>query len=260
MKTFHIRIGSHHVQVLLMVNHLSDFLIDHFEVWNDVNNEPDILLSIKEGFRSSVMDLQVSITKDSEKIYFRRSDYLIETAPDYKCTTIYVSDELPLKHALTNFYSSYIVYHNWGLILHSSCVLEDGRAHIFAGQSGAGKSTAARLSKPRDLLSDEASLVKITDHGITVYHSPFRSEETDKGRSNQAPLESIQILHQSPQNERVNMKKADAFVHLLDKVFYWSHDSEETKKIMGLLKLLVDRVPVYELYFKKDNTFWELIS
>jgi hypothetical protein len=135
-----------------------------------------------------------------------------------------------------------------------------GRAHIFSGQSGAGKSTAARLSQPRDLLSDEATLVKITQDAITVFDSPFRSEITAKGPKESVPLASIQILHQALQNKRANLKKADALLHLMDKVFYWAHSPKETKQILGLLKLLVDTVPVYELHFKKDPTFWELIS
>ena len=50
-----------------------------------------------------------------------------------------------------NLYSSFIAYHNWGLLIHSSCVVNKGEAHIFSGHSGAGKSTAAKLSHPRDL-------------------------------------------------------------------------------------------------------------
>ena len=74
------------------------------------------------------------------------------------------------------------------------------------------------------------------------------------------PLASIQLLHQSVQNNRIKIRKPDALIQLIDKVFYWVHSPEETKAIMHLLRTLVDLVPTYELYFKKDDTFWELIS
>lgn len=260
MEIINTKIGSHQIHISLKSYYFLDFFKKNFELSDTLESEPDITLSIIEGFGSPFKDIHVHVSKHDSKIHFRRSDYLIETDPDYKNAVIFVRDELALKHALTNFYSSYIVYHNWGLLIHSSCVIENGIAHIFAGQSGAGKSTAARLSQPRDLLSDEATLIKITSDGIQVFNSPFRSEIITTGTKECVSLASIQILNQAIQNKRVDLGKAESFIRLMDKIFYWSHDPEETKKIMGLLKMLVDRVPVYELYFRKDDTFWELIS
>jgi hypothetical protein len=47
---------------------------------------------------------------------------------------------------------------------------------------------------------------------------------------------------------------------LLDKVFFWAHDAKETSKVLGMLREMVMAVPVYELHFQKNNTFWEKIS
>ncbi|MFT9597380.1 hypothetical protein [Mesobacillus sp.] len=220
----------------------------------------DMNVDIFDGFGTSFTDYHVKVQKDSSKITFKRSDYLIESTPDYTSATIHVHDELALKHALMNLYSSYIVYHNWGLLIHSSCAIENGKAQIFAGQSGAGKSTAARLSEPRALLSDEATIVKISENGITVFDSPFRSELPSTGYQQPRSLAGIQLLHQAESNRIEKMRKPDALLSLMDKVFYWSHDPVETQRIMGLLRTLVVKVPVYELYFRKDPTFWELIS
>ena len=159
-----------------------------------------------------------------------------------------------------NLYSSFIVYHNWGLLIHSSCAIEKGTAHIFAGKSGAGKSTAAKLSYPRNLLSDEATLVKITPEKVIVFNSPFRSELEVGNFVEQVDLTSVQILFQALQNIRATLTKSDALFQLMDKVFYWPHSQKEIKTIMKLLTNLVKNVPVYELHFQKNNTFWELIS
>ncbi len=72
-------------------------------------------------------------------------------------------NEFALKHALMNLYSSFIVHHKWGLLIHSSCLKEGDKAFLFSGQSGAGKSTVVKLSHPRPILSDEATVVKITE-------------------------------------------------------------------------------------------------
>lgn len=221
---------------------------------------PDISLTITSGYGSEFINYNVSIEKEPKKIVFRRADYLIEADTDYKNAKIYVHDELALKHALMNLYSAFIVHHDWGLLIHSSCAVENEKAHLFAGQSGVGKSTVAWLSQPRELLSDEATIVKITREGVTVFNSPFNSELSNTGSKECFPLASIQLLYQAPNIKQEKLKKADALIALMDKVFYWAHCPEETKKIMSLLSMLVNQVPAYNLHFKKDPTFWELIS
>jgi hypothetical protein len=260
MTKIQIKIGEHLFEISMKSELMENLFGHNFKTVLDNAKQPDVKIELLDYYESPFVNYEVTILKEKGKIIFRRSDYLIEATPDYKSAKILVHNEMALKHALMNLYSSYIVYHNWGLLIHSSCAVEDGKAHIFAGQSGAGKSTVARLSQPRELLSDEAALIKITSDKIKVFNSPFRSEIITTGIKEYVPLASIQILHQALQNNRLDLRKADAFVHLLDKIFFWSQDSEDTKKIMSLLKMLVDRVPVYELYFRKDDTFWELIS
>ncbi|MBT2679810.1 hypothetical protein J7E38_12420 [Bacillus sp. ISL-35] len=259
MKSYLCVIGEHTIEISVSSSMYAK-INKLFKSIKSTNQIPGIKIEIKFGYGRPFVDYLVSIKKDADKIYFQRSDYLIDSTPDYTSATIHVHDELALKHALMNLYSSYIVYHNWGLLIHSSCAIEDGRAHIFAGHSGAGKSTAARLSEPRALLSDEATIVKISENGITVFDSPFRSELQSTGYQQPRSLAGIQLLHQAESNRIEMIRKPEALLSLMDKVFYWSHDTAETQRIMGLLRTLVEKVPVYELYFRKDPTFWELIS
>ncbi|AYA77593.1 hypothetical protein DOE78_20400 [Bacillus sp. Y1] len=256
----YLQIGEHIASVTYESSYILDFFQRNFRLLPLKNPQYDISINIKTGYGVPFTDYDVEIKKQSNNLYYRRADYLIDTDEDYKQATIYVNDELALKHALMNFYSAYILHNNWGLLIHSSCVVEEGKAHIFTGRSGAGKSTAAKLSAPRELLSDEATLVKIAPEGITVFNSPFRSELKVTGKETSTPLVSIQLLRQALFNSRNQLKKSDAVLNLMDKVFYWVHCPEETKKIMYLLLSLVDKVSVYELHFQKNDTFWELIS
>ena len=261
MKEIYTKIGDHFIQINCETKSLNQTFLKNFHSYKGVKTQrSDLTIKINDGYGIPFTDYEVRITKQPNKITYIRADYLIEVDSDYKSATISVFNDFALKHALMNLYSAFLVYQNWGLLIHSSCVIEKGMAHIFAGQSGAGKSTAAKLSYPRQLLSDEATLVKITPEGVTVFNSPFRSElDADRIEGN-IELSSIQILHQSLQNKRAEMAKSDSLLHLMDKVFFWPHSQEETKTIMKLLTMLVKNVPVYELHFQKNNTFWELIS
>lgn len=262
MSEINTKIGEHSFKITCHSTELIGMLKRNFHIdSSDSDFETNMTMTIEEGYGVPFKDFDVQILKEPNRIMFRRADYLIEVDSDYKTANISVYNDFALKHALMNLYSSFIVYHNWGLLLHSSCVIENGKSHIFAGQSGAGKSTAAKLSYPRPLLSDEATILKITSNGVIVFNSPFRSElasSDDRGKHTQ--LGSIQILYQALQNNREPLKKSDAYLSLIDKVFYWTNNQEEVKRVLQLLKLLVNYVPVYKLYFQKNNQFWELIS
>lgn len=261
MERIHTKIGEHFIQITSNSSNLMHLFKKNDLFQADAHTtHPHILLHIEEGYGAPFLNYEVTVIKKANKVFFYRADYVIETDAEYKTAKISVYNELALKHALMNLYSSYIVYHNWGLLIHSSCVIEKDKAHIFAGPSGAGKSTAAKLSYPRKLLSDEATLVKITSDGIHIFNSPFRSELETKGSKDYYLLESIHLLHQALQNRRSRLSKSNAFLHLMDKVFYWSHNPNETRRVIELLKILVDAVPVHDLHFQKNNTFWELIS
>jgi hypothetical protein len=238
-----------------------EFLYKNFFIHtNSQNQKHDIRVIIMDNYGTPFVNYDVAIITEANKITYKRADYIIEVDDSFKKATISAHNELALKHAFINLYSAFLVHHNWGLLVHSSCAVERGAAHLFAGHSGAGKSTVAKLSKPRSLLSDEATIIKITKDGVVIFDSPFRSELKPVKRQHSYPLKSIQLLNQAKKNERIPINHADALIQLIDKVFYWPHCAEETTRIIQLLKVLVEQVPNYELHFQKNKTFWELIS
>ncbi|WP_281884293.1 hypothetical protein [Paenibacillus sp. YYML68] len=238
-------------------------LFPHVELSGGDETCGQLHIRLESGYGSAFAGYEIERSRTEDgATYLVRADYATRLDADYRAATIHYYDQLALKHALMHVYSMLIVQRGWGLLLHASCVDEYGGGHLFAGPSGAGKSTAAALSQPRGLYADEASIVKIESGRVTVYHSPFRSElHTPLAEQlAPAPLQSIQLLHQSLTNERTQMKKSVALLALMDKVFYWSPTPEAAGTIMRLLKQLVESVPTYDLYFRKDPTFWELMD
>jgi hypothetical protein len=260
MPLFYIKVGDHNLKIKLSSIDYFSFFTERFSHSYAPLEATTMTVEVQGGYGLPFVNYDVVITKKEGEILYRREDYLIKVDPDFKNATIYVHDELALKHALMNLYSAFILHHNWGLLLHSSCVIEGSKAHVFAGHSGAGKSTAAKLSAPRELLSDEATLMKVNKDGVTIYHSPFRSELETSSDKKDVPLSSIQLLSQASFNERNLLKQSDAFLQLMDKVFYWPYGEHEVAKVLRLLKSVVRTIPVYDLHFQKNNTFWELIS
>jgi hypothetical protein len=224
------------------------------------DRSPDLFVMIAGGYGVAFVDYEVEVHSTDGTIVFTRKDYRLEVDAKYHKACIAVHDELALKHAMLNLYSAFITFRGWGLLLHSSCLAEGEHAFLFAGQSGAGKSTVAALSVPRPILSDEATIVKLEEEGAWVFTSPFRSDTMYPDLPDPYQLNGIHLLRQAVYNKRSPLSKSSSIPELMNRVFYWAHDPEETKKVLRLCRKLLEQVPVYELAFQKNDTFWEEIS
>lgn len=231
-------------------------------VLKSFNRKPTLNLQLSEGYGHPFTDYHIVKQAISGGCRYMRTDYVIEAEDNYRSVKIDVHDSLAMKHAFMHFYSLLIVHDRWGLLIHSSCIAENGNAHMFAGHSGAGKSTAAALSLPRGIIADEAAIMRIRPDGVSVFHSPFRSELQSMAAREQMPwpLAGIHLLHQARQHRRTRLTKSEGLLRLLDKVFYWNPSIDESRTIIHMLKEAADLVPLYDLYFSKDPEFWELIS
>jgi hypothetical protein len=220
----------------------------------------DMIVFLETGYGKALESYEVLHYKENDQDYMKREDFFIEFNLGLKTAKIKYFNELALNHAFMTLYSTFITEIEWGLLVHSSCIVDGGSAHLFSGESGAGKSTVADLSFPRMLLSDEATILKVEDTGIKVYDSPFRSDHPSFGEDKSFPLASIDFLNQAPLVQRESLKGSESIMELMDKIFSWYPGPAYTLKLIKLMKLTVMQVPVYNLYFKKDPTFWEMIS
>lgn len=265
MYKLHAKVAEHLIEFTTASNHVRTKLQHVFRATEDsllthAHESADLFINIEDGFGSPFAGFTVAVNRAGNAVTYDRADYQISMDPDFRRATVRVYDDFALKHALTNVYSSYMIHHKWGLLVHSSCVIEDGQAHLFAGHSGAGKSTVAALSQPRSLLSDEATIVRIRNGEVRVFDSPFRSGVEPDFLERAYPLKAIHLLHQATSVARSAVPRPDAVLQLVDKIFYWAHEPSETVNILRLFRDLVQVVPVYDLYFPKNSTFWEAIS
>lgn len=147
-----------------------------------------------------------------------------------------------------------------GLVLHAASVLRNGRGYLFAGRSGAGKSTVARHGGLAGaVLSDEISLARPSADGYRVYGTPFWGELAGSGENIAASLAQICLLEQSPQNRLEPLRRTEALRALLRCVLFFARDSENTRGIFRAVERLVAAVPVARLHFRPTEEFWSLL-
>jgi len=264
MHIIKILIGDHYILVSTDDSSVQSWIHDQFKVipreqWD--GNTPDLYMNIRKGYGAPLNDYEVDIQEEEDGILvYKRADFLIRMLPNYRQVALQVYDDIALKHALMIIYSAFIVHTGWGLLIHSSCVVNGDQAYLFAGLSGAGKSTVAVLSQPREVLSDEAALIKVEQDRIIAYDSPFRSDSKTNYEKASRPLAAIHLLEQSPHIERSPITQAETVFRLMDQIFYWAYDPAETRKVLELCRTLTKQVDAYNLKFQKNDLFWERIS
>jgi hypothetical protein len=147
-----------------------------------------------------------------------------------------------------------------GLVMHAASLVRNGRARVFAGKSGSGKTTVARLSTDATLLSDELSIVRMTDEGARSYGTPFWGELARAGQATSAPLSGIYFLRHGRQHVATRLTPRQAVERLLPNVVFFARDADLTARVLEIAAELVDAVPSFDLAFRPDAGFWEVID
>jgi hypothetical protein len=147
-----------------------------------------------------------------------------------------------------------------GFLLHSASALRNGKAFLFAGVSGAGKTTISRLAPPDvTLLTDEISYVRKHDDGYVAFGTPFTGELAKLGENVSAPVAALYLLAQGPENRIDPVAPGDAARSLLANVLFFAEDEELVQAEFHSAFEFVSRVPVSRLTFVPDARVWELI-
>ena len=147
-----------------------------------------------------------------------------------------------------------------GFLVHASSAIRNGRAFLFSGVSGAGKTTMARLAPPdAALLTDEISYVMRQDDGYFAIGTPFFGELARVGENLRAPIEAVYLLAKGLENKIEPVEGADAVRGLLGNILFFARDPEFVKLVFDAAFDFVSCVPVRRLTFVPDSRVWELI-
>jgi hypothetical protein len=147
-----------------------------------------------------------------------------------------------------------------GFLMHASSAIRNGRAFLFAGVSGAGKTTIAKLAPPdAALLTDEISYVIPQDGAYSAVGTPFFGELARVGNNLHATVECVYLLAKGPENKIEPMAGAEAVRALLGNILFFARDPEFVKLVFNAAFDFAGRVPIRRLTFVPDERVWELI-
>lgn len=148
-----------------------------------------------------------------------------------------------------------------GFQAHASSAIRNSRAFLFAGVSGAGKTTTVSMA-PSDavVLTDEISYVRRVESNYRAYGTPFAGELARPGANASAPVQRVCLLKQGPQNCLRPVRRAAAIRALMRHVLFFAQDSELVERVLDSVVQFVSSVEVMEMEFTPDRRAWELVQ
>ena len=150
------------------------------------------------------------------------------------------------------------------LLFHSSVTVRDGKAYMFLGHSGTGKSTHSRqwlaAFEEAWLLNDDNPVVRISESGeVRVYGSPW-SGKTACYVAKDAPVQALVQLAQAPENKIERLRMTQAYPYILASVSGLKILPESMDAIYGSIARLLELCPVYRLECLPDTAAAQLCA
>ena len=141
-------------------------------------------------------------------------------------------------------------------LFHSSVVSYEGRAYMFLGKSGTGKSTHSslwlRYIEGTELVNDDNPVVRRTDDGFCVFGSPW-SGKTPCYRNVSYPVGGIVQLSQAPYNAIRRLRPLEAYAALMPSISGKRWDSRVAAGLHETENLLAGEVAVWHLECLPDE-------
>ncbi len=203
----------------------------------------------------------VRVTQRAGRWLLERGDFLAEWEPAMRRGSIRQTANPSSIDAVLRIVHTLVLAKQGGFLLHSASAIRNGKAFLFAGVSGAGKTTISRLAPPdATLLTDEISYVRKQGDGYMAYGTPFTGELAKLGENASAPVAALYLLAQGPENRIEPVAVADAGRELLANMLFFAEDPELVHWVFQAACDFVHRVPVRRLTFMPDARVWELIG
>ena len=221
----------------------------------------EFAIDLAQPFGSERLDDDVRVWCESDTWFFERGDFRAQWDPQVRLGTMTHLPSVFAVDAILRITHSLLLAGGGGFLLHAASAIRHGRAFLFAGVSGAGKTTIARLAPPAvTLLTDEVSYVSRVRDSYRAYGTPFAGELATIGENQRAPLAALYLLEKAQENRIEPVADADAMHAVLRNTLFFARAPRLVARLFENACHFVERVPVRRLCFVPDARVWELIQ
>ena len=143
------------------------------------------------------------------------------------------------------------------ILTHSSCVVNDGKAYLFLGKSGTGKSTHSSLwlkhIADTMLLNDDHPILRVNERGeVIAYGSPW-SGKTPCYKNESAPVGGIVRIKRALQNSIKKLTPVQAYASLTTSFSGMTWEAKLADSRHSTIEKVIENVPCYTLSCLPDE-------
>ncbi|MFC7750943.1 hypothetical protein ACFQWB_13530 [Paenibacillus thermoaerophilus] len=206
----------------------------------------DMQVVVYENYGKPFPGYEVQVSSDRKSVRFDRGDYLIKADKSFSRVEVHAYDEFALKHAILTLYSSFIIHREWGLLIQACSFEMNETAHVLMGPADSRQASVPVRLYPHQLLSDEVTILQITDREVRSHHSPFRREKPAVQALGDYPVKQMCLISEDDY-EPCRLNQADAMFHLIRYLYFWGTGPTQVRKLLQLCKKFTDHVAVLQI-------------
>jgi hypothetical protein len=223
--------------------------------------EFELQIELRDSPMPSNPDAEAEVRRENGKWVIQRGDFLAMCETKSATGRVVQSANPYAIDSVLRIVHTLIMAPRGGFLLHAASAIRNGRAFLFAGVSGAGKTTISRLAPPDvTLLTDEISFIRQDGEGYRACGTPFAGELAKLGENVSAPLSAVFLLEKGLSHRTERVERSEALGALLRNILFFAHDPELVKLVFHSAARFVDKVPVHRLIFAPEQSVWELIG
>ncbi|MBI5099225.1 MAG: hypothetical protein HZB30_08285 [Nitrospirae bacterium] len=148
-----------------------------------------------------------------------------------------------------------------GVLLHASCIDDNGSGYLFLGHSGAGKSTIANIwneEKGIRILSDDRVIVSLSEEGLIAHGTPWH------GTANYAinasvPVRKVFFISHSVINSAIKINGIKATSELVRNAFLTFWDKQRMEYSTETLMQISQKAGMFSLGFYPDKKILDFV-
>lgn len=223
----------------------------------------DVSTMSKKAAASYSATPSVAIAADRRSFALRRNDFvsdIVAEGAQYKGPLAFSGRMTAFDSHLRILYTLLLAERR-GALFHAAGLKLGRGGYLFPGDSGAGKTTLARIAGVEILLSDEVTGVELRGRSARVMGTPFWGE-FEEGRLNLTlPLKGLFFLNRHAKSGCRHVPGDEAVARLMGQALFFTNDREYGARLLSIAARIVRRIPAFELSFdRRKSSFADIRS
>jgi len=256
-----IEVGGLPVLVRTRDARFRDQLAGHYAGFINSSHPPRFHLDVELLPHSPHPGAEISVSVKDGIWSLRRADFFAECDPRAGRASIRQSAGTHSFDSVLRIMHTLALACEGGFLLHAASLVRNGRAFLFSGVSGAGKTTLTRMA-PADatVLTDEVSYLRRRQGIFQACGTPFAGELARVGANISAPVDTLFFLEQGNENRIDKLSGQEALRLLLRNILFFAADPELVSRLFHAAGEFLDQVQFRRLTFLPQPSVWSLIQ